>query len=110
MLSFICFVILIIIQYYCVLQNEILQEISPWFLSFLLVKKEALNCQIPTITACIISAFFQGNSAAQAVAADDSFEQCTMAVPESVCQPDPATMQDHIEKGAVTSGLSLIHI
>ena len=31
-------------------------------------------------------------------------EQCSNVVPESVCQPDPAIMRQHIEKGAVTSG------
>ena len=40
------------------------------------------------------------------VAADDLVEQCPGAVPESICQfvVDPKTMQQHIEKGAVTSG------
>ena len=39
------------------------------------------------------------------VAADDLVEQCPGAVPESICQHDPKTMQQqHIEKGVVTSG------
>ena len=49
-----------------------------------------------TMATCVISAFLLGTSAAQAVAADD-------LVSESVCQPDPTTMQLHIEKGVVTS-------
>ena len=38
------------------------------------------------------------------VAADDLVERCPSAVPESICQHDPKTMQEHIEKGVVTSG------
>ena len=39
------------------------------------------------------------------VAADDLVEQCPGAVPESIiCQHDPKTMQQPIEKGGVTSG------
>ena len=38
------------------------------------------------------------------VAADDMVEQCPGAVPESICQHDPKTTQQHIEKGVVTSG------
>ncbi|XP_074624520.1 uncharacterized protein LOC141882469 [Acropora palmata] len=38
------------------------------------------------------------------VAADDLVEQCPGAVPESICQNDPKTMQQHIEKRVVTSG------
>ncbi|KAK2561263.1 hypothetical protein P5673_015741 [Acropora cervicornis] len=45
-----------------------------------------------------------GTSGAQTVAADDLGEECPRAVSESVCQPDPTTMQPHIEKGADTSG------
>lgn len=45
-----------------------------------------------------------GTSGAQAIAADDLFEQCPSAVSESVCQPNPKTKQQHIEIGAVTSG------
>ena len=37
-------------------------------------------------------------------AADDLVEQCPGAVPESICQHDPKTMQEHIEKGVVTTG------
>ncbi|XP_044176148.1 uncharacterized protein LOC114963310 isoform X4 [Acropora millepora] len=46
-----------------------------------------------------------GTSAAQsqAIAADDLVKQCPSAVPEAVCQPNPATMQQHIEKDAVSS-------
>ena len=40
----------------------------------------------------------------QSVAAADKVDQCPSAVPGSVCQPDPKTVQQHIEKGAVTSG------
>ena len=47
-----------------------------------------------TMATCLISAFLPGTSAAQA---DD-------LVSESVCQPNPTTMQLHIEKGVVTSG------
>ena len=35
---------------------------------------------------------------------DDLVEQCPNVVPESVCQPDPTTMQQHIDEGAVTLG------
>ena len=38
------------------------------------------------------------------MAADNLVEQCPNVVPESVCQPDPTTMQQHVDKGAVTSG------
>ena len=38
------------------------------------------------------------------VAADDSVEQCPGAVTEPICQLDPTTMQQHIEKAVVTSG------
>ena len=55
------------------------------------------------MTTCLISASFLGTSGAQAIAADDLVEQCPCAVSESVCQPDPKTMQQHIEKGAVAS-------
>ena len=51
----------------------------------------------------LISAFFQGTSASQAIAADDLVKQCSSAVPEAVCQLNPATMQQQIEKGAVSS-------
>ncbi|XP_044172053.1 uncharacterized protein DDB_G0280205-like [Acropora millepora] len=44
-----------------------------------------------------------GPSGAQAIAADEFGEECPSAVSESVGQPDPKTMQQHIEKGAVTS-------
>ena len=37
------------------------------------------------------------------IAADDLAKQCPSAVSESVGQPDPKTMQQHIEKAAVTS-------
>ena len=53
------------------------------------------------MTPCRLSAFFLGTSGAQAVAADDLVEQCPSAVSESVCEPD-TTMQQHIEKSAVT--------
>ena len=51
---------------------------------------------------CILSTV--GNSAAQAEAADDLVKQWPSEVPESVCQPDSKAMQQHIEKGGVTSG------
>ena len=38
------------------------------------------------------------------VAADDFVEQCPGAVAEPICQLDPKTMQQHIEKGVITSG------
>ena len=50
-----------------------------------------------------ISAFFPGTSSALTVAASDKVEECPGAVPESVCQTDPTSMQVHIEKAAVTS-------
>ena len=52
---------------------------------------------------CLISAFFQGTSAVQAIAADDLVKKCPSTVPEAVCQPNTATMQQQIEKGAVSS-------
>ena len=55
------------------------------------------------MTTLLISAIFQGSSTAQAIAADDLVKQCPSAVPEAVCQPNPATMQQHIEKDAVSS-------
>ena len=86
---------------------EILQEmISTWLLSFLQVKNIPLTSQNPVMTACIIffSAFFQGTSStALTVAAADQVEKCPSAVPESVYQTDPKTMQLHIEEAAVTS-------
>ena len=48
--------------------------------------------------------FFLGTSAAQTVAAADKVEQGPSTLPESVCQPGPKTMQQHLEKSAVTSG------
>ena len=75
------------------------EKISSWFLSFLQVKNISLNSQ----TACIFSAFFQGTSSALNVAEADKVEQCPSAVPGSVCQTDPKTMQLHIEEAAVTS-------
>ena len=39
----------------------------------------------------------------QAIAADDLVKQCPSTVPEAVCQPNPATMRQQIEKGAVSS-------
>ena len=56
------------------------------------------------MTSCLISAFFLGTSGAQAIAAYDMVLQCPAGVSESVCQPDPRTMQQHIETGPVTSG------
>ena len=53
---------------------------------------------------CLISVIFLGTSDAQAIAADDLVEQCPNVVPQSVCQRDPTTMQQHSDKGAVTSG------
>ena len=75
------------------------EKISSWFLSFLQVKDISLNSQ----TACIFSAFFLGISSALNVAEADKVEQCPSAVPESVSQTDPKTMQLHIEEAAVTS-------
>ena len=50
------------------------------------------------------SVIILGTSGTQAVAEDDMVEQCPGAVSESVGQPDPTTMQQHTEIGAVTSG------
>ena len=47
--------------------------------------------------------FFLGTSAAQTVTATDKVEQSPSTVPASVCEPGPKTMQQHIDKGAVTS-------
>ena len=58
-------------------------------------------------TCLIISAFFLGTSAAQAIAADDLVKQFPSVVPQSICQPDRKTMQQqpcNIEKGGITSG------
>ena len=82
-----------------------LQEIVKSLVAvFSLSGKQTLSGQNPAMTTCLISAFFLGTSVAHAVAADDLVEQCPSAVPESVCKPHPATMQQHIDKGAVTSG------
>ena len=51
----------------------------------------------------IIVTFFE-NVSILLVAADDLVEQCPGAVPESICQHDPKTMQQPIEKGRVISG------
>ena len=56
------------------------------------------------MTTCLISAFLLGTSASQAVAADNVVEQCLSLVPESVCPRYPKTMEQHIQKGAVSSG------
>ena len=58
------------------------------------------------MTTCLISFnyFFLGTSAAQTIAVADKVEQNPSTGQESVCQPGPKTMQQHIEKGAVTSG------
>ena len=55
------------------------------------------------MTTWLISTIFQGISAAQAIAANNLVKQCPSAVPEAVCQPNLATMQQHIEKDAVSS-------
>ena len=55
------------------------------------------------MTTCLISAFFLGTSAAQAIAADDLVEQCPRVVTEPVCLPDPTTMQQLMGESAVTS-------
>ena len=68
------------------------------------MKNSTDNSQNPAMTTCLISAFFLGTSAAQAVAADNMVVQCPTGVSESVHQPNPTTMQQHIEKGAVASG------
>ena len=69
---------------------------------FSLSKKTALTGQNPAMTTRLISAFFLGTSAAQAIAADDLVEQCASVVTEPVCLPDP-TMQQLIGESAVTS-------
>ena len=58
------------------------------------------------ILQCLFSVFFStlGTSGAQVVAADDLVEQCHSAVSESVCRPNPTTMQQHFEISAVSSG------
>ena len=50
------------------------------------------------MTTCLFAAFFLGKSTTPTVAA----EQRPSAVPESVGQHDPKTMQLHIEEAAVT--------
>ena len=56
------------------------------------------------MTTCLISAFLLGTSASQAIAADNVVEQCLSLVPESVCSYYPKAMEQHIQKGAVSSG------
>ena len=56
-----------------------------------------------TTSSCLISAFFRGSFAAQVITADNLVKQCPSAVKEAVCQPDPATMWQQFEKGAVSS-------
>ena len=57
---------------------------------------------------CLVSSFLLGTSAAQAIiAADDLVKQFPSVVPQSICQPDPKTMQQqpcNVEKGGITSG------
>ena len=48
--------------------------------------------------------FSLGTSAAQTVAAADKVEEGPSTVPASICEPGPKTMQQDIDKGAVTSG------
>ena len=48
------------------------------------------------------SIFFLGKSTTPTVAAADKVETCPSAVPESLGQTDPNTMQLHIEEAAVT--------
>ena len=55
------------------------------------------------MTTCLISVIFLGTSVAQAVGAADMVERYPGAVSESGGQPDPTTMQQHIEIGAFTS-------
>ena len=55
------------------------------------------------MTACLILATFLGTSASQAIAAEDSLKQRSLAIPEAVCQPYP-TVQQQFKEGASTSG------
>ena len=61
------------------------------------------NIPLNSQTACTFSAFFLGTSTAPTVATADKVEQLPSAVPESVCQTYPKTLQLHIEEAAVTS-------
>ena len=71
---------------------------------FSLSKKQNGRNPTMTIKLCLFSAFFLGTSGAQAIAADDLVEHCSSAFSESVCRPNPTTVQQHLEIGAVTSG------
>ena len=86
--------------------SEILQEIkSPCMVPvFSFSKKQHSISPNPVMTTCLISAFFLGTSAAQAIAADDLVEQCPSVVTEPVSLPDPTTIQQLLGESAVTSG------
>ena len=71
---------------------------------FSLSKKQHSNIQNSGMTTCLISTFLLGTSASQAIGADNVVEQCPSLVPESLRQPYPKAIEQHVEKGAVTSG------
>ena len=86
--------------------SEILQEIkSPCMVPvFSFSKKQHSISPNLAMTTCLISAFFLGTSAAQAIAAHDLAEQCPNVVTEPVSLPDPTTIQHLLGESAVTSG------
>lgn len=55
-------------------------------------------------TNCLISTFLLGTSASQAIGADNVVEQCPSLLPESRRQPYPEAIEQHVGKGAVSSG------
>ncbi|XP_067020807.1 uncharacterized protein [Acropora muricata] len=66
-------------------------------------KKYCWKKQCEELVARLWKMVHAGTSSALNVAEADKVEQCPSAVPGSVCQTDPKTMQLHIEEAAVTS-------
>ena len=91
--------------------RTLLYDMTPGFKPFTILMNKRLSNIIILMSilvydyrTCLISAFFLGTPAAQAVAADDVIVQCPTGVSESVCQFTPTAIQQHFEEGAVTLG------
>ena len=62
------------------------------------------NCTLCSLmTACLTLAAFLGNSAAQAVAAEDSMKHQSPVILQAVCQPD-RTLQQQFKESVTTLG------
>ena len=55
------------------------------------------------MTACLTLATFQGTSAAQAIAGEDSIKQQSPVILQAVCRPD-RTLQQQFKEGVSTLG------